>query len=145
MNKTIRYILVFMLFLLLILVRAFASKLFYDPLIDYFKNDYLYTAIPEVNQWKLISSMFFRYSLNSLISLAIIWLLFLKIDILKFSGFFLTVAFMLLGFVFMLLLKTNFESGYLLPFYIRRFIIHPMFLILLLPAFYYQKLKVNKN
>jgi exosortase F-associated protein len=31
----------------------------------------------------------------------------------------------------------------LLPYYIRRFIIHPLFLLLLLPAFYYQNLSKN--
>jgi exosortase F-associated protein len=61
-------------------------------------------------------------------------------DYLTFSGFFLMLAFMILIIVFVLLLRDDFESGYLLPFYIRRFIIHPLFLLLLLPAFYYQKL-----
>lgn len=145
MHKITRYILVFLLFISLILVRAFASTLFYDPLIDYFKNDYLYAKIPEINQWKLISNMFLRYSLNSVISLAIIWLVFQKKGLLKFSGFFLMVAFMLLSVVFVLLLKNNFETGYLFPFYIRRFIIHPVFLLLLLPVFYYQKLTKHKN
>ena len=51
-----------------------------------------------------------------------------------------SVAFVILITVFVILIKNNFESGYLLPFYIRRFIIHPLFLLILLPAFYYQKL-----
>lgn len=140
MSKSIRYIFVGILFLLLFVVRGFATDLFYDPLIEYFQNDYLYTIIPEINTWHLVVDLLFRYTINSLISLGIIWLLFKRKDYLKLSGFFLMVAFMVLIIVFVFLLKDKFESGYLLPFYIRRFIIHPLFLLLLLPAFYYQKL-----
>lgn len=140
MSKTVRYILVGILFLLLFVVRGFATELFYDPLIEYFQNDYLYTTIPEINTWHLVVDLLFRYTVNSLISLGIIWLLFQRKDYVKLSGFFLMVAFMVLIIVFVFLLKDKFESGYLFPFYVRRFIIHPLFLLLLLPAFYYQKL-----
>ena len=140
MNKYIKILLVSIFFLLLFVVRAFESKLFYDPLLEYFKNDYLYTYIYNIDVWRLTISMLFRYTVNSLISLGVIWVLFERKDYLKFSGFFLMVAFMILIVVFVLLIRDDFESGYLLPFYIRRFIIHPLFLLLLLPAFYYQKL-----
>lgn len=145
MNKYIRYTLVFLMFVLLIVLRAVASKLFYDPLISYFKNDYLYAKLPEINNWKLIINMLFRYVANTLVSLVVIWLLFQKQELLKFSVFFFLVAFIILITIFFFLLKNNFESGYLLPFYVRRFIIHPMFLLLLLPAFYYQEFNSNKN
>lgn len=140
MNKYIRIVLAIILFSLLFVVRAFESQLFYDPLLEYFKNDYLYKYIYNIDVWRLTVDMLFRYSLNSLISLGIIWVMFERKDYLKFSGFFLMLAFMILIIVFVLLLRDDFESGYLLPFYIRRFIIHPLFLLLLLPAFYYQKL-----
>lgn len=140
MNKYIKIVLASILFLLFFVVRAFESKLFYDPLVAYFKNDYLYTYIYNIDVWRLIINMFFRYTINSLISLGLIWVLFERKDYLKFSGFFLMLAFMILIIVFVLILRDDFESGYLLPFYIRRFIIHPLFLLLLLPAFYYQKL-----
>jgi exosortase F-associated protein len=140
MNKYIRIILTLILFSLLFVVRAFESQLFYDPLLEYFKNDYLYKYIYNIDIWRLTVGMLFRYTLNSLISLGLIWVMFQRKDYLKFSGFFLMLAFMILIVVFVLLLRDDFESGYLLPFYIRRFIIHPLFLLLLLPAFYYQKL-----
>lgn len=140
MNKLLKIALLGLLFILLIAIRAYGSVLFYDPLIDYFKNDYLYTYLPEIDAWKLIINLLFRYVLNSIISLAIIWVLFQRKDYLKFSSIFLIGAFLVLVTVFVLLLKNQFENGYLLPFYIRRFIIHPLFLLLLLPAFYYQKL-----
>lgn len=140
MSKPIRILIVCLLFLLLFVIRGFATELFYDPLIEYFQNDYLYTKMPEINTWHLMVDMLFRYSLNSLISLGIIWLIFQRKDYVKFSGFFLMLAFMVLIVVFVFLIRGSLESGYLLPFYVRRFIIHPLFLLLLLPAFYYQKL-----
>ncbi len=140
MSKFVRILLIAILFLLLFAIRGFASEMFYDPLIEYFKNEYLYANMPKINNWYLVIDMFYRYILNSLISLGIIWLVFKRKDYVKFSGFFLMLAFMILIVVFVLLLKDEFKSGYLLPFYIRRFIIHPLFLILLLPMFYFQKL-----
>ncbi|PWG04643.1 exosortase F system-associated membrane protein [Polaribacter aquimarinus] len=140
MNKYLKIFFLICLFLLLFLIRGFSDELFYDPLIIYFQNDYLYTQMPQINVWHLIVDMLFRYVLNSLVSLGIIWVLFERKDYLKFTGFFLMLAFMILIILFVFLLKDKFESGYLLPFYVRRFIIHPIFLLLLLPAFYYQKL-----
>ncbi|PQJ69362.1 MULTISPECIES: exosortase F system-associated membrane protein [Polaribacter] len=140
MNKYIKIALVLILFLLLFVVRSVSSELFYDPLVVYFKNDYLYKSVYNVDIWRLTVNMFYRYLLNSIISLSLIWVLFERKDYLKFSSFFLMIAFMILIVVFVFLIRDNFQSGYLLPFYIRRFIIHPIFLLILLPAFYYQKL-----
>ncbi|WP_159946553.1 exosortase F system-associated membrane protein [Polaribacter septentrionalilitoris] len=140
MNTYIKIILLVILFMTLFAIRGYGNTLFYDPLIAYFKNDYLYMYLPVLDTWRLVVNMLFRYTLNSLVTLGIIWVLFERKDYLKFSGFFLMLAFMILIVTFVLLLKNDFEDGYLLPFYIRRFIIHPLFLLLLLPAFYYQKL-----
>jgi exosortase F-associated protein len=100
--------------------------------------------MPEVNTWKLVVDILYRYTLNSLITIGIIQLAFDKKRFVKFAGFFLMLAFMILIFVFVFLVRNEFESGYLFPFYVRRFLIHPLFLLLLLPAFYYQKLNKNK-
>lgn len=141
MNRQVRIILIIVLLLLLFLIRAYEAEIFYDPLIQYFQNDYLYKTMPEINTWYLIVDMLFRYTLNSLITIAIIYLIFKKKKYVKFTGSFLMIAFMILILVFVLQLRDNFESGYLFPFYVRRFIIQPLFLLLLLPAFYYQKLR----
>ncbi|MBL4605488.1 MAG: exosortase F system-associated protein [Flavobacteriaceae bacterium] len=144
MNKPLRIISIIFLFGLLFLVRAFETNLFYDPLIVYFQNDYLYKSIPELNSWYLVVDMLFRYTVNSVISLGVIYMIFLNKKYVKFSGFLLMFAFMIMIVVFTSLLRTNFESGYLFPFYIRRFIVHPLFLIILLPAFYYHR-KLQKK
>lgn len=140
MNKYLKIVFLLIAFLFLFLIRGFSKELFYDPLIVYFKNDYLYGNIPEIDSLRLIKDMCFRYFLNSIISIAIIWLLFLRKDYVKFTVYFYAIAFVMLITTFAFLLKDQFESGYLLPFYIRRFIIHPLFLLILLPAFYFQKL-----
>ena len=145
MKNFLRIFAIIVLFSLLFLVRAFATELFYDPLIVYFQNDYLYEPIPNIDSWELIISMLCRYFINSVISLGIIYLVFKKKNYVKFSTFFLMAAFIFMILIFGFLLRNQFESGYLFPFYIRRFIIHPIFLFLLLPAFYVQKKQKKKK
>lgn len=140
MKKFYKIALLIFLCFLLLAIRGFAGTLFYDPLQLYFYRDYLYGSPPKLNYSKLLLFMTVRYVLNSLISLVIIWVIFKKNRYLRFSIFFYIIAFILLIATFNYFLNQNFESGYLLPFYIRRFIIQPIFLLLLLPAFYYQKL-----
>ncbi len=145
MSRSIRIVVTIVLFGLLFLVRAYEMDLFYDPLIEYFQNDYLYKTIPEIDTWRLAVDMLFRYTLNTLISLGIIYMIFYNKKYVKFSGFLYMFAFMIMIIVFSLLLRTSFESGYLFPFYIRRFIVHPLFLIILLPAFFYHRKLVSKK
>ncbi len=145
MKQSLKYSLLFVLIATLFLIRAFENNLFYDPLILYFQNDYLYSSMPEVNNLKLLVDMLFRYILNSLITLGIIYLSFNKKSYVKFAGFFLILAFLILIVIFGFLLKGDFKEGYLLPFYIRRFLIHPLFLLILFPAFYYMKLNRLKK
>jgi exosortase F-associated protein len=144
MSKPLRILITIVLFGLLILVRAYESELFYDPLIIYFQNDYLHLPVPEIDSWHLVVDMLFRYSINSVITIGIIYMIFKKKKYVKFAGFTLMLAFMIMIVIFSLLLRTNFESGYLFPFYIRRFIVHPIFLMILLPAFYYYRRSVKR-
>lgn len=138
MNNLLRYIAIGLLFVLLILVRAFASEMFYDPFVEYFKNNYLHQGFPEINTGKLFSSLFFRYLLNTLISLGIIYLFFKNKQFFKFTIWFYAIAFVVLSLLLFLLLKTTIVSSHLPLFYTRRFLIHPIFVLILIPAFYYQ-------
>ena len=140
MRKRFRYPLIVLLLFSLVCVRAFESELFYDPFIIFFQNDYLYTSIPDFDFGKLFWNLFFRYSLNSIISIGIIYLVFEKLGYVVLVSKLYVSAFIILGFAYLLLLFTDFENGYLLPFYIRRFMIHPLFLLLLLAALFYEKL-----
>lgn len=138
MNKVVRYILVFFLVVVLVLVRAFQNKLFYDPFINYFKSDYLHLSFPEYKTTKLILFTFLRYFINTIISVAIIYLIYQK-KYLNFTLKFYGALFVILLLLFFMALQ--FSSNYLFLFYVRRFLIQPIFVLLLIPAFYYQEMQ----
>lgn len=144
MDKKYRIIIIIFLFFVLVLVRAFELQLFYDPFIEYFKNDYLYDPVPVFSGSKLLLDLIFRYGLNSFVSLVIIYVAFQNKNFLIFSIKFYIIAFVILSIVFFIILKGELAHGYLFAFYVRRFIIHPLFVLLLLPAFYYKQLKARE-
>ncbi len=139
MKKVFRIGIIVLLIFVLIIVRLYGSKLFYDPFINYFNGDFLTGIFPKYITAKLLLYLAMRYVINSIISIAIIYLVFLKNEIFKFTVLFYLVAFILLVVVYLIQLKFEFPNGYLLAFYIRRMLIHPIFLLILLPTFYYQK------
>lgn len=139
MNKWLRLVSIGILVVLLILVRAFSKNLFYDPFISYFNHDYLYKSIPGFGTFKLFFHLFLRYLLNAIISLGIIYATFQNKRLIKFSVKFYVLAFIVLAIVYYILLRSGMGNGHLFTFYVRRFLIHPVFVLILLPAFYYQK------
>lgn len=124
---------------LLVLVRAFENELFYDPFLDFFKKDFTKLRLPNFNSTQLFLSLLLRYTLNTAISLGIIYVLFKDVGMVKF-------AFVLYYFFFMILIVAFFyivyfaneQSNWVL-FYVRRFLIQPIFVLLFVPGFYYQK------
>jgi len=142
MNKWLKWTIVCGLFGLLILIRLFEAQLFYDPLLKFFKQDYLYQKVPDADFAKLMLNTALRFLLNTIISLTILYVVFQEKEIVKFSVFVYALAFLIL-FPWMILLITNAspESNYNVLFYVRRFLIQPIILLLLLPAFYYHKYK----
>ncbi len=144
MDRKARILIIVVLFFALVLVRAFQNQLFYDPFIAYFKNGYLKDSIPVFSGSKLLLHLIFRYGLNTLISLLIIYMAFQNKDFLKFSIKFYLIAFVLFSITFFIILKGELTDGYLFAFYVRRFLIHPLFVLLLLPAFYYKQLTVKE-
>lgn len=125
---------------LLVLIRYFEHRLFYDPLISFFYSDYLNGGVPNFETVSLLLNVTFRYLLNSLISLGIIYIAFFDRNILKFSMILYSLLFFICFPVFMFLIFTIENQNYLALFYVRRFLIHPVFIIILLPAFYYYRL-----
>ncbi|MFC7356653.1 exosortase F system-associated protein [Jejudonia soesokkakensis] len=126
------------LFLLLIVIRMYEEVLFYDPLIDFFKSEYATKALPAFDLLKLLGFTVLRFLLNTLISLLIIWVLFQKKEIIKLSGVLYLVLFVVLMLAFYVSLQISEAGNYMLLFYIRRFLIQPLFLLILVPAFYFQ-------
>ena len=128
--------------ILLLLIRAFEDSLFYDPLLEFFKMDYKTMPLPEMDTFALWMGIALRYFLNTLISLSILWLVFLDRGIIKLSTLLYIVLFVLFFTVFSFIIYTSEGTDNLLVlFYVRRFLIQPLFLLILLPAFYFQKLK----
>jgi len=139
MGKLPKIGIILVLFMALAVVRLFEESLFYDPLLSYFKGGYLEeNRLPLLEYWKLLGSISFRFWLNTVISLVVLYVAFGEISIVKFSLLFYALVYiLLLGGYFYILFHYD-PNHYLSLFYVRRFLIQPLFVILLLPAFYYQ-------
>lgn len=145
MNRAVKITGLLVLIGLLILIRAFENELFYDPYLNFFKNDYLYLDHPPRDVLKLTWFTSLRYILNSSISIGIIFLIFYDRDIVQFSVLVYAVSFVILLLVFLYFVINPKQADYYILFNIRRFLIQPLLLLLLLPAFYYNKLKSKKQ
>jgi exosortase F-associated protein len=141
MNKPITCILIFVLFTLLVLVRVFEGELFYDPYLAFFQNDYLYIDGPEQNVYKVIVHIVYRFIVNTVISLGILYLFFKDKNVVKFSAVVYIIAFVTLISLYVYFVMNPKQEDYYVFFNIRRFLIQPILLLLLLPAFYYYRLK----
>ena len=137
-NKN-RVFFILVLVSLLMLVRAYEKQLFYDPFLVYFNGDYLKLPLPAFNSGLLFLGLLFRYFLNTVLSLAIIYVLFKDTEAVKFASMLYLVFFIILVVFFFIVLSFFGEENKMALFYIRRFLIQPIFLLLFLPAFYYQK------
>ena len=140
MPKLTRYILAVLLLLVLVAIRGYEDYLFYDPYLTFFENDYLYMDNPRREVAKLVFYTSLRYLLNTLASLGILYLIFNDKVMIKFSVLLYVIAYVLLLIPFLYFVVSPRQEDYYLFFNIRRFLIQPIGLILLLPAFYYYKL-----
>lgn len=141
MSKTVRIITLIILFGLLVFIRFFEDVLFYDPYLLFFENDYLYIDSPRRETLKLVLFTTLRFVLNSAISLGILHLIFKDISVIKFAGLIYIVSYIFLLGVFLYFVVNPRQEDYYLFFNIRRFLIQPLILVVLLPAFYYSKIR----
>ena len=139
LNHKAQFFLGILIIGLLILIRIFENNLFYDPLLKFFKGEFTNDKLPKMNQIKLFLSLGFRYYLNSMLSLALLYVIFKDFKILKFSTFLFILFGSILLIAFAFTLHFFGEENKMALFYIRRFIIQPLFLLVFIPAFYYQK------
>jgi exosortase F-associated protein len=144
MNKPVRILLIGFLIAALIFVRGFIAPYFYDPLHEFFKNEYLYNSVPSMEIGRYFLHLFLRYLLNTLLSLAVIKLIFKDKSTLVFAFKFYVIAFVVLSLLLYFMLKFELTINYMFIFYVRRFLIQPLFLFILLPAIYYQKIMLKK-
>lgn len=129
--------------ILFALIRSYQKILFYDPFLVYFEHDYLYKAFPEYNAIVLYVNLIYRYCLNSIISVVIIYVIFKNISFLKLAALIYLVALIVLLLLFGLAVNYTTYDNYQYLFYVRRFLIQPLLVMLLVPAFYFQKKHVG--
>ncbi|KIC00874.1 membrane protein [Flavobacterium sp. JRM] len=140
-NKSRIFLLIVFVFLL-VGIRAYENQLFYDPFLVYFERDYKELPLPEFNSIQLFLGLLFRYFLNTIISLGIIYVIFRETELVKFASVLYVLFFLILVIAFYCIIYFYGNHNNLILFYIRRFLIQPILILLFIPGFYYQK--INK-
>ena len=125
--------------ILLTMVRVFETELFYDPFLIFFKAEFNSSPLPEFDNFKLFASLLFRYLLNTILSILIIYVCFKDKEMLQFTILLYGIFFVILIIIFYYLILNATNLNNLAIFYVRRFLIQPIFVLLFVPAFYYQK------
>ncbi len=140
MNNILRFTIIGFLILFMILIRLNQELLFYDPILYFFKNEEVFKFQFDIE--KHLISVSFRYFLNSLLSIGIIYFLFLNRRYIKLSALVFSVFLVIFLPIYFLFILDEFEYSQMLGFYIRRFLIQPiMGIILILALFYLEKVK----
>lgn len=139
MHKWLRYGLVFLAFVMLAIIRFRESALFYDPLISFFHGDYQYLELPEVNWLTYVLNLILRFAVNTTLSLFILWLIFRTSSILRLAAILYGLVLLILLPLFIGLWQISEIGNYFALFAVRRFLIQPIFIFVLLPAFYYYR------
>ncbi len=145
MNRKERFFYIFLGFILLVVLRPIGETMLYDPLETYFENDYLKMPIPEMNLSFLGLSVSLKFFLNSIVSIGIIHVAFYTEEVTRFAAKIYWWAYVFLIVFFLILLIFEPSNSTRLLFYIRRFLMHPVLVLVLIPAFYYQELKLKKG
>ena len=142
--KILNFILVFAGILGLVSVRFLEDKIFYDPFLEFFKADYKVAQVPDFIWGKLMLSHFFRFALNLIFSAIVVHFMFLNKKWTIQAVFLMVVAFLFFFPIYLWCLYSKMEIGSLFTFSVRRFVIQPIILLLIIPIFYYRK-KLGKS
>ena len=142
--KILNFILVFAGILGLVSVRFLEDKIFYDPFLEFFKADYKVAQVPDFIWGKLMLSHFFRFALNLIFSAIVVHFMFLNKKWTIQAVFLMAVTFLFFFPIYLWCLYSKMEIGYLFTFSVRRFVIQPIILLLIIPIFYYRK-KLGKS
>ena len=139
LNNKFRVFILGSLVLFLALIRIVEESLFYDPYLDYFKSDFINLPLPIVDKFHLFLSLLFRYSLNTIVSIAFIQIAFKDINFTKFAMVLYGLLFIILIIALWVVLAFYANENKMELFYIRRFLIQPLFLLLFIPGYLIQK------
>lgn len=129
----------------LICVRILEDQIFYDPFLNYFHEANKSISFPEFEWGKLIISHVFRFLLNLFFSCIIIHFLFKNKDWTIQGTILITIIFVITFPIYLFCISDRFDIGYLFSFYMRRFVIQPLIILLIIPLFYYRKQMLLRN
>jgi exosortase F-associated protein len=123
----------------LIGIRMVESSVFYDPFLEYFHETNKYLSLPEFVWGKLILHHIFRFALNLLFSAIVLQAFFNNLKWTIQGLVLMTLVFAITFPIYLYCLHSELKIGYLFTFYMRRFVIQPIILLLIIPLFYYRK------
>ncbi|MDY0929559.1 exosortase F system-associated membrane protein [Chryseobacterium sp. CFBP8996] len=126
-------------------VRMLEDQIFYDPFLNYFHEGNKNISFPEFEWGKLIISHLFRFILNLFFSCIIIHFLFKNKDWTVQGAILISIIFAITFPIYLYCIYDRFDIGYLFSFYMRRFVIQPLILLLIVPLFYYRKQMMLRN
>jgi exosortase F-associated protein len=137
MNRLMRIGLALLGLIGLVAVRFYEQSWFYDPLLDFFKSDHKVMELPQLAFGKLMWNTIFRFVLNTSFSIMILWAAFQRREIVQFALILYALGALILLVLLAILLQVGGEGGHMTLFYVRRFLIQPIGLFVMLPAFYF--------
>ncbi|MBS1782399.1 MAG: exosortase F system-associated protein [Bacteroidetes bacterium] len=120
----------------LVAIRKFETVLFYDPFLKYFHGPLDRVHFPNYKMVPVLFHIVFRYTLNALLSIGILQLVFVQQKLFRFSIIIYAVFLFLLLPIYAFLVYHHFDLGGNLGFYVRRLLIQPVLMMVLLPALY---------
>lgn len=129
----------------LIAVRFFEDRIFYDPFLNFFHAANKQSAFPDFEWGKLILSHLFRFLLNLFFSAVVVQFIFKNFRWTVQAVVLIVLVFCITFPAYLYCISTKFEIGYLFSFYMRRFVIQPLILLLIIPMFYYRKQILDKK
>lgn len=138
MFRILRWLLVGIGIIGLISVRSSEAVLFYDPFLAFFKLEVKPDTFPQFEWAPLLTSYLHRFFLNLFFSLLIIHFIFLR-PVWTFQALVLIgLSQILFTLIYVYLIQNEFNAGYLFSFYVRRFVIQPLVLLIIIPLFYFR-------
>jgi exosortase F-associated protein len=141
--KILSWFLVALGILGLIGIRVLEGNLFYDPFLDYFHEARKNIPFPSFEWRKLIAGHLFRFVLNLFFSCLVIHFWFKNRQWTIQGALLILIIFLITFPIYLYCIYDRFDIGYLLSFYMRRFVIQPLILLLIIPMFYYRR-QINR-
>lgn len=123
----------------LIAIRMLEDRIFYDPFLAYFHQASKDAVFPDFLWGKILLNYFFRFLLNLLFSAVIVQCIFRNKKWTLQAVVLMCIVFAVTLPLYLYCIHTKFEIGYLFSFYMRRFVIQPLILLLIIPMFYYRR------